>query len=49
MPWEAPTLQVPQWCDANMDERNAGYRRFANHPCSFLRNATAAAIAATIS
>jgi hypothetical protein len=47
-PWEAPTWEAPAWCDAEMDQRNAGYRAFANHPCSFLRNATAAAIAAAI-
>ena len=47
--WEAPTLQLPGYCDAEMDERNRGYRAFANHPCSFLRNATAAAEAAAIS
>lgn len=41
-------MQAPSWCDAEMDQRNAGYRAFANHPCSFLRNATAAAVAAAI-
>lgn len=47
--WEAPTLQLPSYCDVEMDKRNSGYRAFANHPCSFLRNATAAAVAAAIS
>lgn len=42
-------MHEPQWCDHQMDGRNASYRAFANHPCLFLLNATAAAIAAAIS
>lgn len=41
-------MEVPKYCDTPMDARNAEYLRWANHPCQFLRNATAAAVAAAL-
>ena len=49
-PWEPPALQLPHYCDQpHPDKRNEMYAQWANHPCTFLRNATAAAEAAGLS
>lgn len=46
-PWEAPRLAVPPWCDLlSSEDGNDQWARLPQHPCAFLRNATAAALAA---
>lgn len=46
-PWEPPQLTLPQWCDSVSDvEGNRAFTRLPQHPCAFMRNATAAALAA---
>lgn len=46
--WQPPTLELPKWCaDIAANERQREYVLYANHPCQFLTNATAAAIAAS--
>lgn len=48
-PWQAPTLTVPRWCEAaEADPKNGEFARYPNHPCQFLRNSTAAAIAGAL-
>ncbi len=48
VPWEPPTLELPKWCaDIAANERQREYVMYANHPCQFLTNATAAGIAAS--
>ncbi|KAL4447981.1 hypothetical protein ABPG75_005200 [Micractinium tetrahymenae] len=47
-PWEPPTLELPKWCaDIAANERQREYVFYTNHPCQFLTNTTAAAIAAS--
>ncbi|EFN57248.1 expressed protein [Chlorella variabilis] len=49
-PWTAPVMLLPGWCDQpEPNQRNREALAYANHPCQFLTNATAAAIAAAIS
>ena len=48
VPWEAPLMQLPAWCD-KVTPKNQEYVRYANHPCQFLTNITAAQVAAEFS
>ena len=46
-PWQPPKLALPPWCDAvSGKHHNSHFARLPQHPCAFLRNATAAALAA---
>jgi hypothetical protein len=46
-PWQPPRLEVPPWCDQVGEKYgNLAFTRLPQHPCAFLRNATAAAVAA---
>lgn len=50
VPWQPPVLQLPAYCDdPGLSEADKEIVAFANHPCQFLRNATAAALAAALS
>lgn len=45
-PWQPPKLEAPDWCDrVSSQHNNDKWARLPNHPCAFLRNATAAAAA----
>eukprot|EP00887_Chlorella_sp_A99_P000964 scaffold5.g964.t1 len=44
-PWEPPRLALPDWCDS-LTNSSAWFAALPQHPCAFLRNATAAALAA---
>lgn len=45
--WQPPQLLVPAWCDqVSAKFNNDKWARQPNHPCAFLRNETAAAVAA---
>ena len=41
-------MQLPAWCD-KVTPKNQEYVRYANHPCQFLTNMTAARVAAYFS
>lgn len=46
-PWTPPELTLPPWCDNVSDNHgNRAFTLLPQHPCSFLRNTTAAALAA---
>lgn len=48
-PWQPPTMEVPKWCaDIAANERQREYVFYANHPCQFLTNKTAQAVAAAL-
>lgn len=48
-PWQAPVLERPTYCDdPNLSPAEKESISFANHPCQFMSNATAAAISAAI-
>ncbi|KAL4434049.1 hypothetical protein ABPG75_000490 [Micractinium tetrahymenae] len=49
-PWEPPGMARPEWCDsADLSPGEKEWTSYANHPCQFLANATAAAIASQLS
>ena len=49
-PWEPPGMARPEWCDSpNLTPGEKEWTSYANHPCQFLKNATAAAIASALS
>ena len=49
-PWQPPVLQRPAYCDrTDLTPSEVETVAYANHPCQFLTNSTAAAIAAAIS
>ena len=49
-PWQPPMLQRPAYCDrTDLTPSEIETIAYANHPCQFLNNSTAAAIAAAIS
>ncbi|KAL4437974.1 hypothetical protein ABPG77_004195 [Micractinium sp. CCAP 211/92] len=46
-PWKRPRLELPDWCDkVSEKDGNREFTRLPQHPCAFMRNATAAALAA---
>lgn len=46
-PWQAPQLKLPSWCDhVSTKYGNRDFMLLPQHPCNFLRNSTAAALAA---
>lgn len=46
-PWKPPRLLLPDWCDkVSTKHGNRDFTRLPQHPCAFMRNATAAALAA---
>lgn len=49
-PWVAPSITSAwqlDWCDRVSEKHgNKGFTQLPQHPCAFLRNATAAALAA---
>ncbi|KAI3434762.1 hypothetical protein D9Q98_002822 [Chlorella vulgaris] len=45
--WRAPVLQQPTYC-TNVGRENQEFLAYANHPCQFLHNSTAAALAAAL-
>lgn len=49
-PWEPPVLTLPAYCHSSeLSEEERQVVAFANHPCQFLTNPQAAAIAAALS
>eukprot|EP00887_Chlorella_sp_A99_P002045 scaffold18.g2045.t1 len=47
-PWAPPALAEPPYCAGeDVTQENLEYIRYANHPCQFLRNETAWALAAS--
>jgi hypothetical protein len=47
--WEPPELALPTWCDeVRANERQREFVLYANHPCQFLTNSSAALEAAAI-
>lgn len=48
--WETPSIKAAwplEWCDrVSQADGNHGFTLLPQHPCAFLRNATAAALAA---
>lgn len=49
-PWEPPGMARPGWCDSpSLTPPEREWTSYANHPCQFLGNATAAALASALS
>ncbi|KAL4446836.1 hypothetical protein ABPG77_008080 [Micractinium sp. CCAP 211/92] len=49
-PWEPPGMTRPDWCDSpSLTRAEREWTSYANHPCQFLVNATAAAISSALS
>lgn len=49
-PWEPPGMTRPDWCDSpSLTRTEREWTSYANHPCQFLVNATAAAISSALS
>lgn len=46
--WQPLTLEAPEWCDLVPGPRNREIVAWPNHPCQFLRNATAMGLAAAL-
>ena len=44
--WEPPKIAMPRYCGHDVGPKNREYLLYANHPCQFFNNATAAMIAA---
>ncbi|KAL4425654.1 hypothetical protein ABPG75_009670 [Micractinium tetrahymenae] len=46
-PWKPPRLEMPDWCDkVSTKYGNRDFTLLPQHPCAFMRNATAAELAA---